>query len=470
MLARLSAAVSRFVERMVPSPFAFALVLTAVVFVAGLCVGRPADQSLLARFGELLTFWYGKEKSAGGFTSAGGFGFAFQICLILATGHALAAAPTVARALRRLAAVPRREPAAVALVALVTMVASWLNWGFGLVVGALFAREAYRVARDRGERWNYPLFGAAGYVGLMVWHGGLSGSAPLAVAQPGHDFAAIYGVVPTARTLFAPLNLALNAGLLVAVPLFFAAVARALATTGAARPAWTLPGDDAPSEAPAPATPAERFEHARPLAAWVVLLAGGGVVLLAVRKGVADSISLASVIVLFLALGMALHGSVARYGRAFADAGGELSGILLQFPFYYGILGVLTESGVGRALAESSIDCARGLARMGMPVETAYSWLTFGAACVLNMFIPSGGGQWAVQGGIAGQGAVELGLDPARAVMLVAYGDEASNMIQPFWALPLLSITGLKAGELLGYSTLTMLAAMPLFLAAMALF
>ena len=435
-----------------------------------MAVGRPDGQSLLARAVDLMHYWYGREKSPGGFTSVSGFSFALQICLVLATGHALAAASPVARALQRLARLPKGEPSAAALTALVAMLSSWLNWGFGLVVGALFAREVYRVARDRGERWNYPLFGAAGFVGLMVWHGGLSGSAPLAVAQPTHDFAAIYGVVPTAKTLFAPLNLALNGALLLAVPLLFAALARAGAQRSLPRQIWAVPGDVVSGSAEAPATPAERLDHSRVIAGAIVLLAGGSVASLIAQKGFAGAISLPSMIVLFLALGVLAHGSAARYGRAFGEAGSELSAILLQFPFYYGILGVLTESGVGRELALGVTGCARGLADLGLPVATAYSWLTFGAACVLNMFVPSGGGQWAIQGGIAGESAVALGLDPTRAVMLVAYGDEASNMVQPFWALGMLAITGLKVSEILAYSGLVMVLAMPVFLLALAVF
>ena len=499
MIGRTAEAFARFAQRALPSPFVFALLLTAVAFLAGLVVGRPAAQSLVARAGDLVAMWYGgdllgaatgESRPIGGVVASGGFALALQMCLILATGYALAAAPPIARALRRLAGLPRREPAAAATVALVAMVAAWLNWGFGLVVGAVFAREVYRAARDRGERWHYPLLGAAGYLGLMVWHGGFSGSAPLAVAQANHDHHAIYGIVPTAKTLFAPLNLGLNAALLLLMPLLFAGLARA-ARAGRERalaagrplaeaaPIWTLPDERHGSAsgaavavvAPAPgaATPTERLDDSRLLAGMVVLLAGGALALLVHVRGLSGALSLPSVSVAFLTAGVALHGSVGRFGRAFTEAGGELSGILLQFPFYYGILGLVDESGVGVALAEQSLMVTRGLVALGLPVETAFSWVTFATACVLNMFVPSGGGQWAIQGGIAGSAALALGLDPSRAVLLVAYGDEASNMIQPFWVMTLLSITGLKAGEILAWSSLAMVAAMPVFLLALAI-
>lgn len=475
MLARATALFARFVAACVPSPFVFALLLTAVAFLLGLAIGRPDAQSLPARAADLLSFWFGRDGSPGGFVASGGFAFALQMCLVLATGHALASAPPLARLLRRLASWPRTEPRAAALTTLVAMVAAWLNWGFGLVAAAVFAREVYRVARDRGERWNYPLLCAAAYSSMMVWHGGLSGSAPLAVAQSSHEFHAIYGTISTARTLFAPQNLALNGAFLVLLPCWFALLAARGRAGAQVLPAWPLPGDGAPlAEREAPralgASPAERLDESRALGLGVVLLAGGSVALRVAERGLAGSISLATVIVAFLALGVLLHGTPRRYAAAFADAGGELSGILLQFPFYYGILGLLAESGVGRAFAESGTALVRALAEWGLPLDTAFSWVTFLSAALLNCFVPSGGGQWAIQGGIAGQSALDLGLDPARAVLAVAYGDEATNMIQPFWALALLSITGIKAREVLTYSALLLAVSLPLYLLAAALF
>jgi short-chain fatty acids transporter len=470
VFARLIAGFSRFVARCVPSPFAFALLLTAVAFAAALFVGRPPEQELAARALDLVHFWFGREKSPGGFTSSGGFAFALQMCLVLATGHALASAPPVARALRRLAALPSTEPRAAFAVALVALLTAWLNWGFGLVAASLFAREVYRAARERGERWAYPVFGAAAYAGLMVWHGGLSGSAPLTVAQSSHDFSAVYGTIPTSRTLFSPVNLALNAVFLAGIPPLFAWLAASRATAADRGKVWELPGDRPAPPEPEGSTAAEQLDHARPLALWIVLLAFGGLAALVARRGLGGSISLPSVIVFFLGLGVLLHGSPARYSAAFASAGSELSGILLQFPFYYGILGILAESGLGSALAAGGTSLSRSLAEAGLPLETAYSWITFAQAGVLNLFVPSGGGQWAVQGGIAGQTALDLGIDPARAVMLVAYGDEYTNMVQPFWALALLSITGLRAREILTYSVLLFVAALPVYLGILALF
>jgi short-chain fatty acids transporter len=461
---------SRFTARCVPSPFVFALLLTAVAYVAALFVGRPADQGFGARALDLFHDWLGKEKSAGGFTSASGFAFALQMCLMLATGHALAAAPPIARALRRLAALPKSEPAAAFTVALVAILTAWLNWGFGLVASAVFAREVYRGARDRGERWAYPVLGAAAYSGLMVWHGGLSGSAPLTVAQPTHDFAAVFGTIPTSRTLLSTTNLVMNGCFLVGIPLLFVWMVRSRASAGDRGKVWELPDDRAAAElAAAPATPAEKLDDSRPLALWITLLALGGLGVLVARRGLAASVSLNGVIVLLLALGAALHGSPGRYARAFSDAGGELSEILLQFPFYYGISGLLIESGLARAIATAGTSSVHSFTAIGISIETAYDWLTFAAASLLALFVPSGGGQWAIQGGIAGQTALDLGLEPSRAVMLVAYGDEFANMVQPFWALAVLSITGLKARELLTYSILLMFAALPVYLAVLAL-
>lgn len=445
MLARAAARLADAAQRRVPDPFVIALGLTALAFGLGwLAMPQPSVRALAAG-------WFTR------FTAAETLTFTTQMALVLVAGSALARAPRVRSLLVRLADLPRGTRGAAALTAAVAMLAAWLNWGFGLVVGAVLARGIGARAAAAGRPLNYPLVAASGYVGLMVWHGGLSGSAPLKVAQDGPP-----GLppIPLDQTLFSPLNLALSALLLLVVPWICAALA------GRA-------GETVPRVAAAPADDGEPVREG----AGARLLAAGAVVLGLValdgvfeRAGLLRGLSLDTVILLLLLAGLLLFGGPARYVRAFAAGAGEAGGILLQFPFYFGILGLLEASGLVQQLALASAGTARALAAAGLPLQFAFDLVTWLSASLVNLFVPSGGGQWAVQGRIVVQAAADLGLSVPRAVLCLAYGDEWTNMLQPFWALPLLGITGLRARDILGWSLAIMLLSGPLYLIALLAF
>lgn len=362
----------------------------------------------------------------------------------------------------RLANIPRSSADAAALVGFVAMSAALLNWGLGLIVGALLAREVGRCARKSGRSIHYPLVVAAGYTGLLVWHGGLSGSAPLQATRLS-DLAAVLGEanalacgpLPLTETLGSRLNLVVTALTLFIVPLLLGTLAPSSEDATVAAP----DAPDTPSEDESPkdemgSSPAERLDRSFLMAAlgFMPLLAALGLFLQ--NHGV-GRVGLNQVNALFLALGLALHGSPRRYVEAITEAARGTAGILLQFPFYFGIMGMMAHSGLAeqfaRCLAESSS-------------ATFYPVVTFFSAAIVNLFVPSGGGQWAIQGPIVLDGALRLGVEPQRALMALCYGDQWTNMLQPFWALPLLGITGLQARDIIGYTFVVMLLSAPLFL------
>ncbi len=493
MLAAVSSRLAEFARRWVPDPFVIALGLTVLAVGLGLAFGTGAAGTGIGGAGgtavggaaggagvtltALAAGWFAR------FSAQGTLSFTFQMALMLIAGTTLARAPSVNGALARLADIPRSTGSAAALTAFVAMSAALLNWGFGLVAGAVLAQQIGARARAAGRPLNYPLVGAAGYTGLMVWHGGLSGSAPLKIAEGGP----LDGVpVPLDGTILSPLNLALSAALLVFVPLLLWRMAAADGSqegvVGAPGDAPGDPGADdstapptaapsKPSDQSGPSPDAERFGLVgRLLMLAVVAL---GVVALAGivgESGWLRGIGLNTVNLTLVLLGLLLFGTPLRYGRAFGAAVPEAGGILLQFPFYFGILGVLEAGGLVGALAEGSVDLARSLAALGLPVAWCFDTVTFFSAGLVNLFVPSGGGQWAVQGTIVAEAAAELGVPLERAVMALAYGDEWTNMLQPFWALALLGITGLTARDILGYTLTVMLAALPVYLLAFALF
>ena len=444
MIRAVGEKLQRIAARTVPEPFVLALLLTVLVGVIGAIrlSGTGADD----------VFWTLADGWMAEFMSAGLMAFALKMALILVTGHALALSPAVQRFVGVVAQMPRSAAMAAAVVALVACISSLIHWGLGAIVGALLAREIGRSARDRGVALHYPLLGAAAYSGFAVWHGGLSGSAPVTVATPEHFLAETLanagvaeGVVPVGDTLWGSLNLIITGLLVVAIP-----IACALLT----------PSDEAefspPDEtqlsplpdlrSPGSGTGVDRLQSS-PWLGWTLGGAGVAVVLSSMLTG-RTTFGLNTVILLFLFAGVGLQGSLIAYSRAVADGARGAGAIVLQFPFYFGILGLMKASGLVAAFSSMLASAS---------TATTFPILAFFSAGVVNFFVPSGGGQWAVQGEILISAGDRLGVDPVTTIMAFSYGDAWTNLLQPFWALPLLGIMGLKAKEIIGYTAAILL-------------
>ena len=413
-------------ERLFPDPFTLSLLLSLATIVFAK-IWTPHG------FTELVTFW---GSGLWDFLR-----FAMQMALVLVAGQALAESPPVSRLLNKLAGVPKSMSQGVLVVSSFAMLGAWFNWGFGLVVGALLARRVSdSLARLLGEdRVSRPLLGAAGYTGLAFWHAGLSGSAPLAVAQADHLLADKIGALPLASTVFSSQNLVLSALLLVLVPLFL---------VGLNLVGFVVYGEEVESEL-------ELTRFARPK--WYELTLVLSVSLLAlfwwihVRPGLGLNI----IIFFFLFLGLAAHGSPRSYAAAIDRAVRGISGIVLQFPFYAGIAGVAAKSGLVVLISGQFVSLSQGVeSALGFQPFLVFVFLSAGLA---NLFIPSGGGQWVIQGPVVIEASEKLGLDPGTAIMAIAYGDQWTNLLQPFWALPVLAITGLKPAQLLSVTTLLLI-------------
>ncbi len=428
----------RLVQRWLPEPFIFAILLT---FLAAVVAMPLCDQSPL----EVVEHW------GGGIWNL--LAFAMQMALVLVCGSTLAAAPIVKRAIAAMARVPQSAPSAIALVTVVSALACWLNWGFGLIVGVVFAKAIARQRRDV----DYRLLIASAYSGFVVWHAGLSGSIPLTMATPGESLAmatdgALTDPVPLAQTIFDWHNLVtvllVIIGITVANTLMHPK--QGILTIDPA----LLNNDDDNNTATASApikTPAQRLEQSK-LLSWLValMLVVYLVIHLAVRGAGLD---LGGVIMIFLALGLVLHSTPVDYVHAFGKATTGAAGIILQFPFYAGIMGIVTGVGVsgislGGVMAEACI-------RISNPVT--YPLLTFLCAAVLNLFVPSGGGHWAVQAPVMFTAGANLGVDPGLTGMAISWGDAWTNLIQPFWALPALAIARLDAKDIMGYCLIDLL-------------
>lgn len=425
-LERLFAAWSNLLERIFPDPFTLSLFLTILTIAVALMT-TPAG------FRDIVSYW---GTGLWGFLE-----FSMQMAMILVTGQVLAEAPIVAFALKSLSSRPQSMSTGVALVGLSAMVCAWLNWGFGLIVGALLARlVADSLAEKLGEeRVSRGLLGAAGYMGLSFWHGGLSGSAPLAVTVPDHAFHDLVGVLPLNLTVLSPFNLGLSLFLLIAMPGFLVFLSRSgIATTN-----QPVAGRQQ-SPDPEPSSPAQK--------ALTMAVIGLAVLWWFFVK---PGLGLNSVIFLFMFLGLAAHGSSSAYAQALDRSIGAVSGIVLQFPFYAGIVGIASKSGLVEVLSSGFVSLSHTIHEAtGFQPFLLFVFLSAGAA---NLLVPSGGGQWMIQGPIVLKAAALLHIAPVKAVLAVSYGDEWTNLLQPFWALPLLSITGLKPAQLLSVTTLLLI-------------
>ncbi|WP_350224443.1 TIGR00366 family protein [Mycolicibacterium sp. lyk4-40-TYG-92] len=428
----------RYVERLMPDPYLFAVILTVLVagMVALLVHGATPSGMLKA--------WYG-----GVWGSQNIFTFAFQMVLILVTGYTLAEAPVLKRAIVHIAGKPNNQVQGALLCFAVSAVLSLLNWGLGLVAGALVARQVAKRFTD--AHFGYLI--AAAFMGFIVWTQGLSSSIALANTDSSSPINVIHKLtgitVPLSQTIFQPYSW-LSA--IVVLVLLGLAVWRMA-------PAQSLAPDPAvfEDEVPPPAAP-----EVKTLAEWLenlwilnVLVFTAGMAYF-VLSGFALNIS--SMIMLFTITSALLHGTPIRFIRAFTGAAKVSGPLLLQYPLYGGLVGLL---GYQATKADKPLQTLLAEAVVNGATEHTLPFLTFVGSLLISLFVPSGGGHWAVQGPIAVDSALAIGQRSPEYLglisMAVAVGEGVANMIQPFWLLPLLAIAKLNVRQVMGFTVVAFL-------------
>ena len=420
----------RVVNRWLPDPFLFAIILTIVVFIASMLGTQQGPLQLVQAWGQDSGFW-------------GLLAFSMQMALVLVLGSAMASATVCKKALGAIASTAHDKKSAIIIVTFVSTICCWLNWGFGLIAGALLAKEVARRVKDV----DYPLLIAAAYSGFVIWHAGLSGSIPLQLASTTTILDVEY-TAPTSETLFHPMNLIMCIIILITMPLINYAMHPTKENTILVDPAVLQ--EEAEKEYKID-TPAEKIEHSKIL--WIITLVLGFVYIVFYFINNGFTLGLNIVNMIFMFLGILLHGDLRRYVDAIGEAAAGAAGILLQFPFYAGIMGLMVaKNGDGVSLAGIIADFFVNISN-----DVTFPVLTFLSAGIINFFVPSGGGQWAVQAPIVMPAATEMGIEYGRAAMAIAWGDQWTNMIQPFWALPALGIAGLSARNVMGYLVVILL-------------
>lgn len=430
MIRRITDALVRFLKEYLPSSYWLALILAAIVFVCGLVFTKATPSAMFKYMGkgmfELLAF-------------------TMQMVLILVTGYALANAPIVLTVLKRLAQVPKTNTQAIMFTSFIASVCTYIHWGFGLVAGALIAKEV--AILNYGKKIHYPLLIAAAYSGNLLR--GPSSSVFLGPTEAKHAAAQHVGIIPLGDTLYSIENIIMTLILLFGIPVLYK---------------YMIPAEEKSVEiklemiqkttAQAQKKPvdiqslsfAERMEES-----WISQFIVAGLLSVYIIadfiKSPTLNLSINMIILIFLVLGMFAHKTPGAYAKAVKDATRTTDGMLLQFPFYAAIMVMLRDTGMSTAIANWFISIS---------TADTLPLFAFYAAGLVNLFIPSGGGLWAIQGPIMLEAAKILGADPAAVMVGMGWGDSWTSQIQPFWALPLLAIAGLDVNDIMGYCAMVL--------------
>ena len=446
-------------SRLLPAPFTIAVLLTALTFILAFFFTGGIEQGPTYAF-DLIGFW---EE---GLWNRGLMVFAFQMMLMLILGHVLALTKPVEIIIDATLQYCTNTAKSAFVVTLFTVVVSLFNWGLGLIFGAIFARKVAEYAHRHGIQINYPIIGAAGYSGLMVWHGGISGSSLVKVAEENHLKEMMNGIyneqsiagLPTSisfdQTVFGNMNMMVMIVLIVVLPIsmYYLGKMSQPKQFNIRIKQWDNISVDTEIKG------AEKLNHSR-----IVTVIFSIFLLSALVIRILDSDNLWNfsfmtpdfINLSLLFLGIFLHGSFQKFISAVDEAIVGAAGILIQFPLYFGIMGLMKNSGMVDVFSEFFVSISNAF---------TFPLFTFVSAAIVNVFVPSGGGQWAVQGPIIIQTAEMMHIPISKCIMAMAYGDQLTNMLQPFWALPLLGITGLKAKEILPYTLYLMAIGTVIFL------
>ena len=436
-------------KTLLPAPFTIAVLLTLFTFVSALWITDPKSNQI--HIVELLSYW---EK---GIWNAPLLVFAMQMMLMLVLGHTLALSNPISKIISKGVRYCTNTANSAAIITFFTILVSLFNWGLGLIFGAIFARKAGEYASKKNIQLNYPLIGAAGYSGLMVWHGGISGSAPIKIAEKGHFLVDKIDVISQSETIFSTMNISISIVLLITLPLL-------MYYLGKKNPGETIILSSKKHEESSKTTEVHKLDQSV-LLAWGF---GGTIIFYAFYKAIImpEFITLSIITpnyinLVLLGLAIIMHKSFFAFLKAVDNAISGATGILIQFPLYFGIMGIMNHSGMVNIMSNFFVSIAN---------ETTFPIFTFISAGIVNVFVPSGGGQWAVQGPIIVDAATQLGVSIPKSVMALAYGDQLTNMLQPFWALPLLGITGLKAKEILPYTLILLVVGSIIFISGLLIF
>lgn len=442
-----------------PTPFAIALMLTALVFVLALWVTTRSGSSFLDGAHDLSLAWYSGLWD----NSAGGLYFAFQMILILVLGHVLALTSVFKSFIGLLTRFCTNSRSSVVTVSLTAITLAYVNWGLALVLSALMVKHILHIFHERKQSINVGLLGAAAYSSMLVWHGGLSGSSPTKAMEEnalsemmmhaGYQTSDQFPrAIQAMDTIFSMMNITVFFTLIISIPLVLSLLARKFKH----KEQFVVLKDDSIRD--------DSFSfkiNYSTLVALFILVVAVLVGVYQTRHTQSGFLNVNFINFCLLGLGILFHNNFSRFSDAVRKAIGDASGILIQFPLYFGIIALMKASGLTILLSDLMVNSA---------TADSFPVLAFLSAGLLNFFIPSGGGQFYIQGPMLMQTASELGVGLPKIIMALSYGDQWTNMLQPFWALPLLGITKIKLSEIFPYCLALFLLSGVVFIGALILF
>ena len=427
---------TRWTERWIPDALVIVIVLSLVTYIFALIWGFKPEVSIGSRAYESIQAW-GK-----GFWEL--LAFAMQMCLIMMTGYILACSPPVRRLLDGLSgwANPEKPWQAILVMSLFSMIMAWLNWGLSLIASAMLALFIVK----RNPKADYRLLVAAAYLGLgCTWHAGLSGSATLLVATP--DNFLIKGklldaTIPVANTIFHPFNLILTVIIMVAITILMALMHPRPEKAYVVKPELM----DQLKLYEAPPTPS-KWESPSDWMNWwpgfnLIVSIGGLIWLIWHFSTKGLDLNLNVVNFAMLMLGILFHWRPWSFLKATEDAGKAVWGIVIQFPFYAGILGLFKFTLLSTVFTQAFV---------AISTPQTFPLFVYWYGGILNYLIPSGGGEWAVVAPYIIPAAKQLGVGMGTTVVTFAWADMMTDMIQPFWAIAMLAVAKLHFRDIMGY-------------------
>ena len=446
-LARVAQSLASWTEKWFPDAYVVALAGVVLVSVAALANGS-SPQTVVNAFGD--GFW---DLTA----------FTLQMAMVVLTGYVVATSPPVARLIERLATMPQSARSAVSFVAFLSLSVSFLNWGLSLVFGGLLARA---IARRTDLRVDYRALGAAAFMGLgAVWALGMSSSAAQLQATASSlppALLKITGVLDFGTTIFTWQSLLMCAiiiALTVVIAHFSAPKGAAIMTAED----LDVDLDDQTTEVPPRSRPGEWLEYSRILPVLAGLMTLGWLISQLFTKPVLTVVSsLNGYLLVFLILGLVLHGTPRKFLQAVAKAVPATGGILVQFPLYAAMAAILTKAkgSGGQTVSDQLADLFTSIGGGG-----AFALVIALYTVVLGIFIPSGGGKWLVEAPYVMQSATDVQMNLGWTVQIYNVAEALPNLINPFFMLPLLAVLGLRARDLVGFTFLQFIFHLPVVLA-----
>lgn len=441
--SKMDAYINWFVK-WIPESFFICLALTILCAVLAMVLCDTPLWSMNPKVTNIVDSW------VGGFW--GLLAFTMQMTLLLVTGNAVASSPPAKRFLSKVASFPKNAVQVVIVGAVGAALLGYLHWGIGMMGGIMLGRELLASAKKRGIKVHKATLVTAIFLSFMPGSAGISGAAALYSATPGYlknlvapEYKGLTpDAVSLAQSVASPafiVTLILGVIVCTAICLIMAPKKEdKIEEISDEFMNEVLSGEDAFKVDRS--TPALKMNNSR-----IIMYIFGGIGLawsiLNLSKVGLDGLSLNNYNFLMLALGMVLCGNPELFCKNIREGLDGTWGFIIQFPFYAGIFGIISATGLGVVIAHFFISISNG--------ET-FPIIAYIYSAILNIAVPSGGSKFVIEAPYIIPAAIETGSNLPAVISAYQLGDGTTNVIIPFFALPYLANFNLKFNKVIPYS------------------